>query len=1406
MATGRQDDRTEAEPVNSGAGPGAADVKKRPRRRKRRWLRWLVGALIVVVLLILSAPYILSTGLGVRIVVGVVNGQIHGSISMESISLSWFGPCKVRQLAVTDTDGRTVLDVKEIVYAGGILGGLTSAVDFGRVSIDSPRAWLYVDPGRETSLLRALSLRKPRPRRPGEPLPEPKGTITIRRGFVRLEHPDGRAYEIKDVDAEFDLNTLAALSGELSLSLAGGGRFRGEVNLRQLVSGGKIALTEATGDAKIVAADVDVGRLGEFGFARAGMSGLADLDATVKFDAGRLEGAFKTGVKGLSAPHLKAARVRPIDLALAGQFVGTPERIEGRTDLTGQAGEFHVGFFHRPTDQQAEVRSDDVVAAVVAGKSLALPDFKLTISGNVDLAALGRSVPALMKIRRDVEITDGQVLLEDIIVTGGTEPAAKGKIELTGLKASRGRQEINWKPIGADFDVFIQEGEGLQIRRADLRWPEVAGLQAKGTPRKLDGSFNADLAKLHQQISQIIDLGSFTLAGTLKGTLTLRPKEKNLIAAEFGVDARSFAYSAGERKLQLERAHVDFVGDLIMGERGVDKLVIASASADLDGAVAAGASGWLEPSRKTFSAEIGVDRADLAYLGRLAKGLGHEELARHTGTLKIPRTKVTRATPDGPISLAGGRIEVDKLGVDGELLAATASFSWSNVRLAPKEQSLDVDEAKLASPFLAFSAKDIRYGYGQTLSVSGEISQLTADLKRCFSAAGRVAQLEKLPAPEGQLTCSLSCRTQDDRVTFQASGRIDETRSDPVRVVSVEGSGWYEPQRRTFHGKLDVKPADLGYLSRQLRPHFEQVPECAGTLVLNVNADRASPEGPILLAGGVSVAEARVDGKPVSGKDPIRLDWTGARFDQAHKLLTLTQAKLEGAPAGLSAKDIRCQFGEEFALDGQVEELSADLGKCLEIAGSFAKWEQPPQVAGTLKWSGSARTTERVTTFSGKGHIENLQYGTGPQTVRQERVTFDQDGKVDWRAEDFTLDKFEINSKLLFASVQGVVRKFRTTRELDLTGRYSASWDDLMPLLQQFAPEVAQKVAFSGRPASEIRITGPANRPQVRPVYRGLDAGLNVGWDGGQAYGLKLGKALLSPSLHDGQLNVPVVTITAGEGKVRVGCLVDFQTTEPVLRMPGKTQVLEGVPLTAELGKDLLSRMNPIFSELEMGQAKGKISLLVDDLRIPMKKELLDGAGGRGHLDLSDMKIVPSGVLAKLLELAGQATGEAQPVKVSGLDFEIKDGRVKYDNFTMTFVDMLDLQFFGSVGFDDTVDMGVSIPVRTALLKRLGVSGPLAEYARLLEGARVKIPIVGTRLKPRLDLSKVDISPLIQRAIRALLTEEAAKRAADILKPKRPATDPSQPTTKPAPASPEQQVLESIFDILQDRLKDRTQD
>jgi hypothetical protein len=117
-------------------------------------------------------------------------------------------------------------------------------------------------------------------------------------------------------------------------------------------------------------------------------------------------------------------------------------------------------------------------------------------------------------------------------------------------------------------------------------------------------------------------------------------------------------------------------------------------------------------------------------------------------------------------------------------------------------------------------------------------------------------------------------------------------------------------------------------------------------------------------------------------------------------------------------------------------------------------------------------------------------------------------------------------------------------------------------------------------------------------------------------------------------------------------------------------------------------------------------------------------------------------------------------VEVGALDFVMKDGRIRYDDFTLVFPGDFDLKFRGSVGLDDTLELVVSIPLRAPLLDRLGAKGPTQEYAERLRGTRVELPILGTREKPRLDFSKVDVQALLKD----VLLNEPAKQLEGFLK------------------------------------------
>jgi hypothetical protein len=420
--------------------------------------------------------------------------------------------------------------------------------------------------------------------------------------------------------------------------------------------------------------------------------------------------------------------------------------------------------------------------------------------------------------------------------------------------------------------------------------------------------------------------------------------------------------------------------------------------------------------------------------------------------------------------------------------------------------------------------------------------------------------------------------------------------------------------------------------------------------------------------------------------------------------------------------------------------------------------------------------------MSAGGSVEQFEVGSGTQTLRQQQLRFEIAGQFDPQKDAITLAKSRLTSEPLTADLTGRITQVRGPCVLDLAGRYHAGWEQLVAILHELVPATADMVAVAGTTGSTFQVAGPARQPGVTPAFRGLKSGLEVGWQSAQLYGVALGPAKLAPQLADGRVTLPPVRIAAGPGPVaapgpehrgvvNLGGVLDFQPGEPTLRLPGQTQVLEGVAVTPVLSQALLSRFNPIF--LQLADVEGRATLRVDDLLLPLGDSLKTSGQGRGQLVLDAMKVQPGGLMAELLALGGVASADRLAVLVSGLDFVLKDGRIAYDNFTLTFPNEFDLRFRGSVGFDDTLELWVSLPVGATLLDRLGAKGAAAETARLLAGSRIEVPIAGTRRQPRLDLSRVDVQALVRDALK----EAPGKAAGEILDRLRgggtPATQPA---------------------------------
>jgi hypothetical protein len=749
--------------------------------------------------------------------------------------------------------------------------------------------------------------------------------------------------------------------------------------------------------------------------------------------------------------------------------------------------------------------------------------------------------------------------------------------------------------------------------------------------------------------------------------------------------------------------------------------------------------------------------------------------------------------------ITAGTLEVSKLAAQGgaqpaasgsiELKDVTAESGGRAVRLQPigfgfdakleAGTGLKVQQASLTSSFAQLTAQ------GTPAALEGSFQ---TDLAKLRQELGAVFDLEPLELA-GDLQGNLSVtRGADDRLDvsseFTGQGvqygagdrRLDlpsvriahagsmsfadakparytstATKADLNGEVVAAATGWYDAQQQAFHADVDLQRADLGFLaSRSKALGADALARYAGTLSGRVQIDRSAAGEPVTTGGSLAARELTVDGKTLPAGD-VRATWNGVRLSADATDLRVEQARFESTPANFGAENVHWQMGEFLVLDGQFNG-TADLVGCLDAITLIKRLEKRPALSGRLTLNSTCATSGAVMKLNGQADIDQFQVGVGKQAVRQQRVQSSYAVEIDQQNEKITLGKTRISSAPFSAEVAGTVEQYKTAGVVALSGRYDASWQELTAILHELVPATAKTVIVSGRSTSEFRITGPLRQPGAEPAFRGLAGGLDIGWTEAELYGVTVKAAKLSPTLGNGQITVPPAKIPTSQGNVNLGGLIDLQPPAVTLKMPGRTRLLENVTVTPQLSASLLSRINPIF--LHLTRVEGKAGLQLKDLVLPLDESIKTAGAGQGQLDLADMKLQPGGLLADLLKLGGLTEERMYTVAVSGLSFLIQGGRISYKDFTLTFPNGFDLKFYGSVGFDDTLDLSISLPVRPELLARLGVKGPVVEYARVLSGLRIDIPLVGTRQKPKLDLARVDFKPLVERALRELSREK----------------------------------------------------
>ncbi len=645
-----------------------------------------------------------------------------------------------------------------------------------------------------------------------------------------------------------------------------------------------------------------------------------------------------------------------------------------------------------------------------------------------------------------------------------------------------------------------------------------------------------------------------------------------------------------------------------------------------------------------------------------------------------------------------------------------------------------------------------------------------------------------------------------ETVPFNMTCKGNAVLQDTALVWQVDMAGSSNELNLTVSGEADIQNKTFTCTSRGGIPDlaaFSGLAEAFGMDRLkgysgsvDISADFAclAAGGPVVSSGNL-IADGLHYKNRIIGDGKANLAWEDLSTPTASEAMKIKLLELDSGIATAKISDLDIYPGDKATASGKAN-VTADIQACLDAIAPFAQWKKTPKLAGKLDWFGTAETAGDLLTFLGNGNVAGFRVGEGEKAVVEDLMAFTANIELNNATAGINVKKFHLSSKLLTVNMTGTVEDYKVARKLDFSGHYSGSWQQLTALIHQLAPDTAESVSFAGTTSSDFTITGTAYDPQLRPAYHDVTAQSGIGWDSGNLFGFSIGKALISSSLSDGQLRIPVTEIPAAGGKMRLGGLVDLRTETPLLQMPGKLVLLEDVRINAEVGKQLLSRFVPVFGKLH--SLEGEITMTTTDLQFPLGEAIKQSGSGSGVIDLSRIRMQPEGVMKELLRLGGLGDTEQYDVKASDLNFAVKDGRIHYKDFSLNFADVYDLKFSGSVGFDNTVDAIISVPIKSALLEKLGIKGSTLDFARALEGMRVDLRLTGTRDNLKLDYSKINTSELIAKAMEALLSEKIQK-GGDNKKDENEQPD-SKPDTKPADdkKSDKEKLIENIFDILQD--------
>lgn len=468
-------------------------------KKPRRWLRRLGVVLVAILILIWFAPTIaLKLGLH-QAILAKANAQLNGQLSIGRLSLGWFAPITLHDVALTDPQGQTVLAIPTIRSSLSLLTLAGDPRNLGTFVLESPT--IEIECSTDTTNLETVLAKLLNDRSPSDSH-RPLMSIEIHNGLLKIVD-QGTHWSIMELNGSVVLPEASQAITIDAKGIFGRGSFEANVAL-----GSEIVVKLKT-EGFPLGMVAPIARRFEPGLT---IEGHLNADVVSHIDTSSHRRAKAEGSIAILNLDLGSRRagnerlvMRSVELPLTVTSTESGIQIE-RANLTCDVGSFAVrGIFdpREPID-------------------LWLDRPGLSAHADLDLAKLATMFPKLLHVREGTVIREGRVTLQVSSEKGTKGTTWSGKANTSALRGVRNGQPLVWdQPLMVEFTGHLDADHRPAFEHLEAK-AEFANISGSGSYDHFSIKADLSLDRLTQKLSEFLDLGGLRLSGTAKLAATSR--------------------------------------------------------------------------------------------------------------------------------------------------------------------------------------------------------------------------------------------------------------------------------------------------------------------------------------------------------------------------------------------------------------------------------------------------------------------------------------------------------------------------------------------------------------------------------------------------------------------------------------------------------------------------------------------------------------------------------------------------------------------------------------------------------------------------------------------------------------------------------------------------------------------